>query len=104
MITSLVIQTLQTDLTRVTHHALRWMHAAQASQWNEELYIPTSLLNNLALWLAEQQLPDGSYKEISTTYDPNMEVEIFFLSCIWYRITNSSLLYCVTNSIAQSLL
>lgn len=61
---------------RVTLFGLHWLHAASASQWHEELYVPSDLVNDLAEWLALQQQPDGYYVEIATIYDPNVEVQI----------------------------
>ena len=46
-----------------------------ASEWNEELYIPVELLNQVALWVANQQHPQGYFVETADViYDRAMQV------------------------------
>ena len=42
---------------------LKYFHKATVSEWNEDLYIPIDLLNNIGLWLTRQQADNGSFPE-----------------------------------------
>ena len=58
---------------------LHYFHKATESEWNEDLYIPIDLLNNIASWLTRQQAENGSFPETvdAVTY----YIRAFMVNC-----------------------
>ena len=55
-------------MDRLTSLALQTLHAALVSQWMEILYIPVDILNNMAMWLSQQQNEEGAFVETADHY------------------------------------
>jgi hypothetical protein len=57
-----------TSCVRLTSLVLKTLHEALVSTWWETLFIPVDILNNMALWLAQQQNADGAFVETAENY------------------------------------
>ena len=60
---------------------VKYLHDCMASEWGEEVYIDTDLLNKMAIWITNQQdVDDGHFEDTSgVLYDRNMNVRKYYL-------------------------
>ena len=55
-------------LYRLTAYVLKYLHMTVTSQWSEDVYVPISIINDMAMWLAEVQHSSGAWYEPTGVY------------------------------------
>jgi hypothetical protein len=57
-----------TVVYRLTAYVLKYLHATATSQWVQEVYVPTEVMNKMALWITSVQHSSGAWFEPSGLY------------------------------------
>ena len=77
---------------RVTAFTLQTLNDADVAEWQQDLYIETSLLNKIATWITTQQdQSTGAFFEEGPIYDVRFQVSyVVMISDLGFLVTSTS--------------